>query len=101
VAERHSELGIDTENIVVTGASGEGNLAAAMALAARGRRGPGTCAQLLCYRILGDRIETSSYKRFANKGLWLGERNIASSNKLFGERWSMKDVSIYEAPHVL
>lgn len=98
VAEHHLEFGIDPGKIVVTGASGGGNLAAATALAARDRGGPRICAQLLVYPTLDDRMSTSSYKQFADKGLWLGEHSIASWDMVLGDRRGTKDVSVYEAP---
>jgi acetyl esterase/lipase len=98
VAEQHSELGTSPEKVVVTGASGGGNPAGATTLATRDRGGPKICAQLLCYPTLDDRMETFSYKQFANKGLWLGEHSVASWTFYLENDGGTKDASIYEAP---
>lgn len=44
-----AELGVDAERLAVIGDSAGGSLAAAVALAARDRRGPAICAQVLLY----------------------------------------------------
>jgi len=82
----------------VIGASGGGNLAAVTTLAARDQGGPGICAQLLCYPVLDDRMDTCSHKQFAGKGLWLGEHNVAAWDMVLRERRGTKDVSVYEVP---
>lgn len=49
VSRNATELGVDAERLAVVGDSAGGALAAAVALAARDRRGPAICAQVLLY----------------------------------------------------
>lgn len=49
VSRNADELGVDVDRLAVIGDSAGGSLAAAVALAARDRRGPTICAQVLLY----------------------------------------------------
>lgn len=49
VARHAVELGVDADRLAVVGDSAGGSLAAGVALAARDRRGPAICAQVLLY----------------------------------------------------
>ena len=49
VSRNAGELGVDGDRLAVVGDSAGGSLAAAVALAARDRRGPAICAQVLMY----------------------------------------------------
>lgn len=49
VSRKAGELGVDADRLAVIGDSAGGSLAAAVALAARDRRGPPICAQVLLY----------------------------------------------------
>ncbi|AYE96624.1 alpha/beta hydrolase [Mycobacterium paragordonae] len=49
VARHAAELGVDANRLAVVGDSAGGSLAAGVALAARDRRGPAICAQVLLY----------------------------------------------------
>ena len=58
--ENHEELGIDPQRLAVAGLSAGGNLAAAVALMARDRKGPALCLQMPLYGELDYRLETPS-----------------------------------------
>lgn len=60
-ADHARELGADPDRIVVGGDSAGGNLAAALALLARDRRGPEIAAQILIYPVLDARCDTPSF----------------------------------------
>ncbi len=61
VAEHAAELGSDPERIATCGDSAGGNLAAAVAIAARDRQGPRLAAQLLLYPATDFNFTTESY----------------------------------------
>jgi acetyl esterase len=62
VAEHAAELGGDPERIATCGDSAGGNLAAAIAIAARDRQGPRLAAQLLLYPVTDFNFTTGSYE---------------------------------------
>jgi acetyl esterase len=62
VAEHAAELGGDPERIATCGDSAGGNLAAAIAIAARDRQGPRLAAQLLLYPVTDFDFTTGSYE---------------------------------------
>jgi acetyl esterase len=62
VAEHAEELGADPVRVAVAGDSAGGNLAAAVALAARDRGGPSLYAQLLIYPATDFGFGTDSYR---------------------------------------
>ena len=64
VAEHAAELGIDPRRLAVGGDSAGGNLAAAVTLVARDRRGPTLGFQLLVYPVTDHAFDTSSYQAF-------------------------------------
>jgi acetyl esterase len=66
VAENAAEIGADPHRIAVGGDSAGGNLAAAVALMARDRRGPALVHQLLVYPMVGTDYATASYLRNAD-----------------------------------
>ena len=70
VAAEAGTLGGDRERLVVAGDSAGGNLAAAVALMARERSGPGIERQILIYPITDCSFDTESYVQFA-EGYWL------------------------------
>ena len=69
--EHASELGGDGTRLAVGGDSAGGNLAAAVALHARGASGPAISHQLLVYPATDSRMETASYSEMA-EGFGLG-----------------------------
>jgi acetyl esterase len=60
-SEGGRELGVDADRIAVGGDSAGGNLAAAVALAARERHGPRIAHQLLIYPVIDHDFTTASY----------------------------------------
>ncbi len=60
VADHAAELGVDPARLAVAGSSSGGTLAAAVALMARDRRGPGLVFQMMIYPALDDRLDSIS-----------------------------------------
>ena len=65
VADQAGAWGLDASRLAVAGDSAGGNLAAAVALAARDRQGPAIGLQVLIYPITHWRLDTESYVDFA------------------------------------
>ncbi|MBH2810664.1 alpha/beta hydrolase [Serratia liquefaciens] len=65
VVERADEWGVDVARMAVGGDSAGGNLAAAVALLARDRKGPQIEHQLLLYPALSRAMDTASYEEYA------------------------------------
>jgi len=63
VAEHAAEFGGDPQRIATCGDSAGGNLAAAVAIAARDRQGPRLAAQLLIYPVTDFNFTTGSYEQ--------------------------------------
>jgi acetyl esterase len=70
VAEHGDELSVDSRRLAVVGDSVGGNMAAAVTLMAKERRGPKIDLQVLFYPVMDTNFENGSYKRFAD-GPWL------------------------------
>ncbi len=70
VAEHAEMFNLDTTRFVVAGDSVGGNMAIAMTLLAKERRGPKIDAQVLFYPVTSAEMNTPSYKQFA-EGPWL------------------------------
>ena len=66
VAARASDFGIDSHHMIVCGDSAGGNLAAAVALAARDRNGPVLAGQVLIYPACGSDFDLPSCRENAN-----------------------------------
>jgi acetyl esterase/lipase len=62
--DESAALNLDRDCIAVGGSSAGANLAAAVALLARDRRGPKICFQMLLIPALDDRLETQSARQF-------------------------------------
>ncbi|MFD4294990.1 alpha/beta hydrolase [Rhodococcus sp. NPDC058532] len=60
-----AELKGDPDRLVVAGDSAGGNLAAAVAMAARDRGGPPVAGQALLYPVIDDDFDTDSYRTYA------------------------------------
>jgi acetyl esterase len=73
VAENGAGLHIDPLRLAVAGDSVGGNMAAAITLMARQRRGPKIAFQVLFYPVTDARFDSPFYRRFAD-GPWLTRR---------------------------
>ena len=73
VAENAAELRIDPLRLAVAGDSVGGNMAAAVTLMAKQRRGPTIAFQVLFYPVTDAGFDTPSYTQFA-EGPWLTKR---------------------------
>jgi acetyl esterase len=73
VADNGASLRIDPLRLAVAGDSVGGNMAAAVTLMAKKRRGPKIAFQVLFYPITDAGFDTSSYAQFAD-GPWLTKR---------------------------
>ena len=73
VAENAAGLDIDPLRLAVAGDSVGGNMAAAVTLMAKQRRGPKIAFQVLFYPVTDAGFDTPSYRRFAD-GPWLTRR---------------------------
>ncbi|MBV9220532.1 MAG: alpha/beta hydrolase [Methylobacteriaceae bacterium] len=69
-AEHGAQFDVDPTRLAVVGDGAGGNIAAAVALLAKERRGPKIDLQVLFYPIAGADFETGSYRTFAT-GPWL------------------------------
>ena len=65
LAANAAEIGADPSRLAVGGDSAGGNLAAAVAIAARDAGGPALCHQLLVYPLVDYRCDSQSYETFA------------------------------------
>jgi acetyl esterase len=73
VVDHAADLRIDPSRLAVAGDSVGGNMAAALTLMARHRRGPKIAFQVLLYPVTNSDFDTASYTRFAD-GPWLTKR---------------------------
>ena len=73
VVDHSGDLRIDPSRLAVAGDSVGGNMAAALTLMARRRRGPKIAFQVLLYPVTDADFHTASYTRFAD-GPWLTKR---------------------------
>ncbi|MDE1163054.1 MAG: alpha/beta hydrolase [Acidobacteriaceae bacterium] len=64
--EQGAELGLDPARIAIGGSSAGANLAAAVALLARDRSGPGLCFQMLLIPALDNRLDSVSAREFTD-----------------------------------
>ena len=70
VVEHGRQLGVDPARLAIVGDSVGGNMAAAVTLMAKQRRGPKIAFQVLFYPVTDANFETGSYRAFAD-GPWL------------------------------
>ena len=70
VTDHAQQLNVDPSRLAVMGDSVGGNMAAAVTLMAKVRRGPKIDLQVLFYPVTDDNFATESYKRFTD-GPWL------------------------------
>jgi len=73
LGDHSADLRIDASRLAVAGDSVGGNMAAALTLMARQRRGPKIAFQVLFYPVTAADFDTASYTRFAD-GPWLTKR---------------------------
>ena len=66
VSEHGAELRIDPERLAVAGDSAGGNMAIAVTMMAKDRKGPNIVHQLLFYPVTDDVSDDQSYTQFAN-----------------------------------
>lgn len=99
LAENAKSLNLDPDQIIISGNSAGGGLAAGVALLARERGGPKLIAQMLQCPMLDDRCNSFSSKQMKGVGLWDTTSNITGWNALLGnKRRGSKDVSCFAAP---
>ncbi|TVY90156.1 Carboxylesterase [Lachnellula willkommii] len=96
-SETASKLGVNPDQILLAGFSAGGALAAGIALMARDRNGPKTCAMCLIAPMLDDQKTTISTSQFLTEGALPGETNAIAWSWLLQGRTG-EDVSIYAAP---
>ncbi|GHC83487.1 alpha/beta hydrolase [Streptomyces flavofungini] len=97
-AEHAADLGIDADRIIVGGKSAGGGLAAALALLARDRGGPGVLGQLLLCPMLDDRGSTFSSHQMSGLGLWDLTSHATAWKAHLGDRHGAADLPPYAAP---
>ncbi|MFF3916827.1 alpha/beta hydrolase [Streptomyces sp. NPDC001852] len=98
VAGHAAELGIDADRVVVGGKSAGGGLAAALALLARDRGGPGPIGQLLLCPMLDDRNDTVSSRQLAGVDTWDRTSNTTAWQAVLGDRYGTAELPPYTAP---
>jgi acetyl esterase len=76
IAERGEEAGLDPKRVVIAGDSVGGNMSAAVTLLAKRRGGPQLRGQLLFYPVTDARMDSGSYRQFA-EGPWLTKAAMA------------------------
>lgn len=94
VGANAAELEIDPEKLLISGASGGGNMAAGTMLMVRDRGGPKIFAQVLLCPMLDCRGETASAKLYHDGAIWGGVSNDMAWKAILGG----KEPDIYAAP---
>jgi len=98
LATHAADLGIDPARIAVGGRSAGGGLAAALALLARDRTGPGIALQWLIFPMLDDRTTTHFTDRDTHPKVWNLAANTVAWHALLGDAVGSGAVSPYAAP---
>lgn len=93
--ENAPSYGIDPDRLAVCGLSAGGNLAAAVSLLARDRRGPRICLQIPLYAELDPRLDTPSAHEIVDTKVWCRD-NCEKSWAKFLNPGKMPDQ--YDAP---
>jgi len=88
-----SDLNLDMERVAVGGSSAGANLAAAVALLARDRKGPPICFQMLIVPALDDCLETESARQF------IDVPDFARAEAEVMWRWYLGPVSADASPY--
>ena len=94
VFEHAADLGMDTRNIGLMGASAGGGLALAVALMLRDREGPALKYLLPIYPMIDDRHETTSSHEVVDIGIW----DRAGSIEAWGWYLGGAEADSYAAP---
>ncbi|MBY0506531.1 MAG: alpha/beta hydrolase [Bryobacteraceae bacterium] len=76
LAEHGNELNLNGSQLAVVGDSAGANMATAVAMLAKQRGGPRICCQILFYPVTDARLDTASYREFA-EGPWLTQAAMA------------------------
>ncbi|GGX63765.1 alpha/beta hydrolase [Streptomyces fructofermentans] len=97
VAESHRRLRVDPRRLALYGPSAGGCLAAATALLARDRGGPGIACLMLVSPMLDDR-PTPSHRTNTGFGAWSREANVQAWQAFLGADFGTDRVSPYAAP---
>lgn len=96
VRQQHTELGVDINNIAVSGDSAGGNLAAALAIADQDTTDAPIKAQLLVYPVTDvSGFDSDSYQKFDN-----GFMLTRDAMKAFTLSYSAKDKAVAASPQV-
>ena len=93
-----SGLDVDGEQVIVTGVSAGGGLAAAVALRARDEGGIQPIYQVLLYPVLDDRMTTPSMRTMIDTPLWNGRSSVHMWRHYLGDAVNNDDTSPYAAP---
>ncbi len=91
-------LDVDGEQVIVTGVSAGGGLAAAVALRARDEGGVQPVYQVLLYPVLDDRMTTPSMRNMLDTPLWNGRSSVHMWRHYLGDAMTGGDTSAYAAP---
>jgi len=95
IVQNAAELNLDPYRIAIAGDCAGGNIAAAVTLLAKQRRGPEIVFQLLFYPILGDVTNTGSYQTYRD-GPWLTRRATSSLlDRLFSDPASRREITAF------
>ena len=94
--KRGRDLNLDMERVAVGGSSAGANLAAAVALLARDRKGPLISFQMLVVPALDDRLETQSARQFTDVPDFARDEAEVMWEWYLGP--ALSDVSAYAAP---
>lgn len=97
MADHADDLGFDPENLIISGTSAGGGLAAGTALMARDRNLPALSHQILICPMLDDREETPSSQMLDGEGIWDRNDNEYGWTALLGEH-RKGQASAYAAP---
>ncbi|WAP53806.1 alpha/beta hydrolase fold domain-containing protein [Streptomyces sp. S465] len=92
------ELDIDAGRVIIGGKSAGGGLAAALALLARDRGGPGLLGQLLLCPMLDDRAGTVSSHQMSGLGGWDLVSAETAWKAPLGDRYGAADLPPHAAP---
>ena len=98
MASHATELGIDPDRLIVSGASAGGGLTAAVALMARDRGGPALAGQLVNAPMIDDRNDTTSSWQYDGLGAWDRNNNHTGWEAMLGDQRGTANVHPYQAP---